>query len=47
MEKLEAEFSKLGMEVYSQNFSAVKPVSIDSEVRSSVFKSLEPLCLGF
>ncbi len=32
MELVEAEFVALGLEVYSQNFSALKPVALTSEV---------------
>lgn len=36
MEWLEAEFAALGLEVYSQNFSARKLITIGSEVRDSL-----------
>ena len=32
MSRLEMEFAALGLEVYSQNFSATKPLSMDTKV---------------
>lgn len=46
MSQLEAEFAALGFEVYSQNFSAVKPLSVDSKVRFFIVGSQNADTLG-
>ncbi len=46
MRQVEAEFVALGFEVYSQNFSAKKPLSVDSEVRYLQSHSVCGLLIG-
>ena len=46
MEVVEGELAALGLEVYSQNFSATKLVSTDSKVRVlQVLTSLDIVCV--